>query len=185
MKKNKPLIIAAAIIVLGVGFYLLMSGRNKQSMDTTETGSTDIASEEKTIVEKFTGSLKEAIALGVGMKCSYEFDGNQYEGYVKGENYRGKMVNTDGQVGEIIMKDNCMWTWSEDEGQGIKTCFEEVDGQDTEEGEESVSIWDQKAMDESGISYTCVPSSVADSQFTPPSNINFMDIDSMMQGFDN
>lgn len=181
MKKNLPLIIVTVIIVLGVGGYLLMSrgsGNSQEIEPSTET------SQEKTAVEKFTGSLKEAVAMGVGMKCSYRVEGNEYEGYVKGQNYRGKMKSADGKVGEVIMKDNCMWSWSEEEGRGIKTCFEEVDAEVAEGEEAEASLWDQQGSS-SDITYTCVPHTVSDSQFTPPSNIQFMDLDSMMQNFGN
>lgn len=179
MKKNKPLIIIAAILVLVAGGYFLVSGQREQSVGTDSPG---VTSEEKTVAEKFTGTLKEAVALGVGMKCTYTVEGNEYEGYVKGENYRGRMKNADGQVGEVIMKNNCMWSWSEDEGQGVKTCFEVADSDVAEEDGESVSLWDQQGS-APNISYTCIPYAVTDSQFTPPSNIQFMDLDSMMQEY--
>ena len=65
------------------------------------------------------------------MKCTYKVEGNEYESFIKGENYRGKIKTAEGKTGEVIMKNNCMWTWTVEEAQGIKTCFEESDTGDT------------------------------------------------------
>ena len=113
------------------------------------------------------------------MKCTYTVEGNEYESYIKGENYRGKIKTAEGKTGEVIIKDNCMWTWSEEEVQGIKTCFEVSDP-------ETPDVWEQpQGAVGTNMTYTCLPAAVTDAEFTPPSNIEFMDLDAMMEGLGN
>lgn len=164
MKKLLPVLLV--VLAVGGGAYFFLGKK-----DSTSPGSS--------VSDKFSGSLKAATALGVPMKCTYTVEGTEYEGWVKGENYRGKIKSADGKSGEIIMKDNCMWSWSEGETQGIKTCF---DPADTEEVDGDV--WDQpQGADGTDISYTCLPAVITDAQFTPPSDIEFLDLESLIQGF--
>lgn len=175
-----PIIIVVAVVILGAGAYLVLGNRSVNAPSDDTSSSSTTSSEEETVAEKFTGTLKEAVALGVGMKCTYNVEGNEYAGYVKGENYRGSMKNVEGQVGEVIVKDNCMWTWSEDQVQGVKMCFEETEAAETE----SVSIWDREEVGAAAeVAYSCMPYAVSDSQFTPPSDVQFMDMESIMEGY--
>ncbi|MFC1710306.1 hypothetical protein ACFL0F_01425 [Patescibacteria group bacterium] len=171
MKKLLPIVLVIAVI--SVGAYILM---NRSSSNT----SMDVTPPDSSVSDSFTGSLMDAVKLGVAMKCTYTVEGNEYESYIKGKNYRGKIKTAEGKTGEVIIKDNCMWTWAEEEAQGIKTCFVEEPESDTG------SIWEQpQGAIGPDMSYTCLPSTVTDAEFTPPSNIDFMDIDSMMEGFGN
>ena len=115
---NKLLPIALIVLAVGAVIYIFI---NRGSSNT----SVDVASPDSSTPDTFSGMLKDAVELGVVMKCTYEVEGNEYESFIKGENYRGKIKTTEGKTGEIIIKDNCMWTWSEEETQGIKICFEE------------------------------------------------------------
>ncbi len=175
MNKYLPVFIIAALVIVGVGAYLVI---NRGTTDTS-TGVTpsDTTTSQPSNSDTFIGSLKDAVSLGVAMKCTYQVEGSEYEGYIKGENYRGQIKTAEGKVGEVIIKDSCMWTWAEDETQGIKTCFEDSE---TEEAD----IWEQPQGSVSpGINYTCLPAAVTDNVFTPPTDIDFMDIDTMMEGF--
>jgi hypothetical protein len=129
----------------------------------------------------FNGTLQAAVKLGIPMKCTYTVEGMEAEGWIKGQQYRGKMKNQQGQVGEVLMKDNCMWTWDETKGQGVKMCFDPEENQD---------LWDPQTWDETetegtqppDVDYHCNPAVVTEAQFQPPANIEFMDLDQMMQG---
>ncbi len=167
MKKILPIIIVVAL--LGVGaFALLGKGEGESGSEISESSQAETDS--APTIQKFT-ALKAAVELGIPMKCSYSMGGVETEGYIKGEQWRGKMESQDGQTAEVIMKDNCMWSWGGGQPQGIKLCFT------PEEGEGSV--WDQD--DTSGLEYNCVPAAITDDKFTPPANIEFLD---MSQGFD-
>lgn len=176
MKKSLPIIIGALVVLIGVLGYVYI---NKGKQVNTPTEVSEEAVSDDSTSDVFTGTLKDALKLGVAMKCTYQYEGNEYEGYVKGENYRGKVTTAEGKTGEVIVKDDCIWSWSEGESQGIKTCTKdsEVEGEDG-------SIWDQpdNSVDTS-INYRCQPTAISDSTFTPPSDIDFMDINAMMQNF--
>ncbi|MFC1627331.1 hypothetical protein ACFL18_02095 [Patescibacteria group bacterium] len=164
LKKLLPIL--AIVAVVGVGAVLL---KNK---------GVAVPGISKTYTAK---GIKAIVDLGVPVKCSYQVGEMEYEGYVKGKQYRGKMQYPDGKQGEVIMKDECMWSWSETDGQGIKMCFPP-----TEDGED---IWDNPENANVDINYLCRPAAITDAQFVPPANINFMDMDdmdSMMdpQGYD-
>ena len=174
MKKLLPIVLVVALIVIGGGAYLFMN----QGKTTVPSGSGTPASKSAKS-DTFMGTLKEAVALGVGMKCTYKVEGNEYEGYVKGENYKGTIKTAEGKEGGVIMKDNCMWTWTEGESQGVKFCYDETDVE-TEE----TDVWEQpQGTVGPDITYSCVPFAVTDAQFTPPADVNFLDMESMMEGF--
>ncbi len=157
MKKIIPIILV--VLVAGVAGYFLM---NKGS-------SVKISTPKKAKNYNFN-ALKAAVDLGTPLKCSYSYGEVEYQGYVKGKQWRGKMKRGDGQVVDVIVKGDCLWSWGEDQPQGVKMCFDV-----SEEG----SIWDQTETSE-GIEYTCKPTTVDDSLFEPPSDVNFINIDEMM-----
>lgn len=107
MKKVLPVIIVVAVLVVG---GLLFVKKGKQPSVPGEVGPEAPFPKE----QGFTGRLKDAIAQGVPMKCTWKQNGFSGSGYVKGNKYYGE-VAIEGKQGYIIMKDNCMWTWSKDE----------------------------------------------------------------------
>jgi len=116
--------------------------------------------------------LKAVIDLGIPMKCSYRVGDMEYEGYVKGQQWRGHIQLPNGNQAEIIFKDNCMWSWDAKK-QGTKMCFEP-----TEEGE---TIWDEPQQGTTmDLDYQCRPAAITDAKFVPPTDVNFMDLDQMM-----
>lgn len=174
MKKLLPIVIFIALI--GVGAYLFL---NKGAQNTGDTTNTEATSQEATAPETFSGTLKEAVKLGIAMKCTYKVEGNEYESFIKGENYRGKIKSAEGKTGEVIIKDNCMWTWTDQEAQGIKTCFEAT-------ASESTDVWEQpQGAVGMGVNYTCLPAAVTDDSFIPPSGVKFMDIDALQKSLGN
>jgi len=111
------------------------------------------------------------------MKCTYEVEGVEYEGVVQGEKYRGVVVTSEG-VGNVIMKDDCMYTWSEGVSEGVKMCSVE------EEQDMWADTGDSDTTGQANLPDTlkCFPTTVSAGEFNPPSNVNFMDFDALMQG---
>jgi hypothetical protein len=159
------LIIVGAVLVVGLLGVYMVFGRGGGAVPGVPGTGGD---------QPFSGTLKAAVAMGVPMKCTYTVEGAEYEGYIKGEQYMGK-VKVGDKMGSVIVKDNCMWSWEEGATQGVKLCFE------PEEGSEE-TIWDSSDTAELNMSYTCRPAAVTDSQFEPPNDVQFMDLDSMMNG---
>jgi len=170
MKKSLPIIIILVIIVAGlVGWKYLGKGKTALTSGGTEQV------QEETQGESFTGKIKDAFMRNVPLKCTYQMDeNNSGVGYLKNQKYYGE-ITSNGKITYVILADNCMWSWTKEETQGVKMCFEVEEGED---------IWSdiEEGQQAAGYDYRCAPSLVNDAVFTPPSNIKFMDIDQMMQG---
>ncbi len=172
LKGKKSIIVVVLVIVAaGVGWFFLKGGGGVGSL-------TQKFSEKS----PFTGSLKAAVALGVPMKCTYTENGNEYSGIIKGKMYKGNIVMQDGTEGSVLMKDDCVYTWSDIENQGTKFCFDSEDFEDAEGGEDA-DMWDQSGED-NPIDYVCYPTVVTNAEFNLPSGIEFMDIGAMMNNTD-
>ena len=145
---------------------------SEDSGENMESGSFSDAVEEQ--IETYTFSaLTAAIELGIPLRCSYTIGNTEVQGYVKGDQWRGK-IRQEGEEGvaEVIMKDDCMWSWAERDERGMKMCF------DTEDGE---SMWNQDEITDTGVQYICEPAAVNDDLFDPPSEVTFTDVWDMME----
>lgn len=181
MKKILLMTAMAGILLAGCGKTQSGTSNQATSGQTGEQKSTEQS--QGTKEDGFTGSLKAAVALGVPMKCTYKIGDMEAEGYIKGQKYRGVM-NNQGKKGEVIVKDNCMWSWAEGEGQGVKICFE---------ASESDKMWDDPGnaqasdkeveSDSPEMEYKCAPAVFGDDKFNPPANITFIDPEQMMKDF--
>lgn len=165
MKKALPLIIIG-VVILGVGAWWFL-GRGGGSLITLPGEVKKEAGEEG---ETFTGKMKDVIARGVPMKCTYSQGDYSGTTYIKGKKVYGEVVR-EGKTGYLIMVDNCMWSW--EDNQGIKMCFDE-------------DIWETDEEEVTGTvpidaEYRCVPAVFSDSKFTPPSNVTFMSMEDLMQ----
>ncbi len=162
MKKLLPILII--LVVAGAGWYFLKGGKAGESGGISIPG----------VTKKYNAKgIQAVIDLGIPMKCSYKIGDMEYEGYVKGKQWRGHMQMPNGNQGEIIFKDNCMWSWTADK-QGSKMCFEPTEGED---------IWSQPQQGTSmDVDYKCRPAAITDAKFIAPSDVIFMDLDQVMPG---
>jgi len=88
--------------------------------------------------KSFTGKVRDLISMGKSLKCTWVDDSdNSSVGYIKNKSYYGE-VKQAGKDGHVIIKDNCMWSWSLEEKQGVKMCF------DVEEGEDLWKDWKEQ-----------------------------------------
>jgi len=164
MKKLLPIILIVVVLAVAALFFL---SRGKGGVSLPG----EIKKETGEAGETFTGKLKEAIARGIPMKCTYSQGGNTGTSYIKGNKVYAEIASQ-GKEGYLIMVDKCMWTWNKGETQGFKMCFET----NVWEGEEEAGAAATEAE------YNCSPALVSDSQFNPPTNIKFMTTEEMMGG---
>lgn len=169
MKKSVVLIVAGVLVVVGI---LVVVARQRPETVIIDESTTDEMVLDDAQEETFSGSLMEAIAQGVPMKCSYEANGVYYEGFVKGENYRGK-VSQDDQTMEVIVTDGYSYIWQEGKTQGMKMAFDA-------EAVEETNDEDVSAFARPDIEYRCSPAVVTDSKFSLPEDVSFLDLDQMM-----
>ena len=92
MKKLLPIVVIVAVV--GIGGYVLL---NRGTSDTGNT-TTEVTSQDTSAPDTFSGTLKDAVELGIAMKCTYKVEGNEYESFIKGENYRGKIKTAEGKT---------------------------------------------------------------------------------------
>lgn len=169
--KKKILPIATIAIVILVFAFLIL--KQKSGGENTRNPIQKMTEEvSQKAEEAVVGSLKAAIEKGIPMKCTYKIEGNEFEGYVKGKMWRGKMTSANGDTAEVIIKDNCMWSWNSADKlkQGAKICFEE------DQSEEKQDIWEKSGVENPDIKYTCLPATISDDKFEPPSEITFIDL---------
>jgi hypothetical protein len=161
LKKFLPIILIVAVIGIGAYFYFGNKGTSLPGGSTTS----DI----------FKGTLETAVQKGVPLKCEFKSDDNNYGTYwVKGESSYGEIIS-EGKTGYVIIKDNCMWSWTQGEAQGVKTCFEEFDYSSVEApdyGDLDTPVATDVSEPEGD--YSCSPAVISDSKFEAPSDINFM-----------
>ncbi len=174
MKKILPIVIAVVIVGAGAVSWFYFGSKTTKESDNQETGQQEGAKEG----ESFSGKLKDMVMRNVPLKCTYnDGEGNSGVGYVKNKKYYGEITTKDGTA-YVVMADNCMWSWSEKEDQGIKMCF------DVEEGEDLWEDW-ENADEEAQLNtpqgdYSCRPATVSDSLFNIPQDIKFMDMNELM-----
>ncbi|NMC36038.1 hypothetical protein GYA49_03250 [Candidatus Beckwithbacteria bacterium] len=166
--------------ILLVGAVLLAScslpGAGKQGNNGNQAGAGNQAGKGN----PFSGSLKAAMELGVPIKCSSSVDTDdgqgQVDGIIQGNQYAGIMT-MNGQKANVLLTDNCMWSWKEGDTSGIKMCFEPAEG--SEDDNTPFGNIDPNQLNEN---VNCMPTVISPSTFTPPSNISFIDVDDAMNG---
>jgi len=171
LKKNIAIVILVVLLVVGGGFaFFRITGRelpfglgNVLGGGGGEGGSS----------QGFIGKIGDALKVGTAMKCTFSEEGVNATFYLKNGKLRGEMTSATGDEKiNYILRDNCMYYWSESEKQGFKWCWEESEAEDWE-----------KNLAEASESYDCKPQTVSDSMFSLPSGIEFADMtDYMNQG---
>lgn len=163
LKKLLPIIIVLVLIGAGAYFYFNRSGGQTGGLPGTS--------------EMFQGSLETAVSRGAPFKCEWESEGTKVTTYVKGEKIYSE-AQSDGKMQYSIMKDNCTWSWGDEVDQAVKFCFEETDYSDFDptqtvdyEAPEGVEYEEQETE---APEYNCVPTTISDSKFDPPTDVNFM-----------
>lgn len=164
MKYIKYFLIAALAIFLLTKFALPAIKNNDSPTSTSNKQSIQKGS--------FAGTLKDAVAKNIPMKCESLVEGEDgagtMSGIIQGNQYAGR-ISVSGKIANVLMKDNCMWNWQEGATSGIKTCFEP-----TEDGAEIFDNFDPQQLQEN---VKCMPTMIAPGTFSPPTNVTFLNMD--------
>jgi len=183
MKKALPIILVV-LVVGGVGAYLFMNQSGQEMMPMTpsqqqgQQEEKDMDTDQEAEKENYTGNLKKMVDLGIPLKCTFN-QGDEYSGttWVKGKKFYSE-ISADNQVSKIIFKDDCMWTWSDAQDQGVKMCFEPEEATDIFSGEAEAGETNLPT----DANFNCNPAVFTDAKFNVPSGVEFMDFDQMMEG---
>jgi hypothetical protein len=170
------------ILVLGLAFSLSACSNKNEGL-TLKNGS----SEE---LESFSGSLKDLIARGKDLKCTYSVSGIPGQGQMSGTTYisgeksfnQSKISGTDlNMETNILIDGEYMYTWSNMTDKGTKMNMEkikemELESENDGDYEEFTQNYDEE------YDYKCTSWKKDNSKFQAPANIEFMDLTTMMTG---
>ncbi|MBU2592222.1 MAG: hypothetical protein ABH867_01100 [Patescibacteria group bacterium] len=179
MKKFLPFIVITILVIAIIGAAFIFSSKNStvQPESLSEEIEEETASRQEEQEESIVGSLKEALSVGRSMECTWKKDENNYGlSRLKNDRVYTEVV-AEGKKTHSIFADNCNYTWTEDESQGVKICIEP---EKTEEGE--VSQPEEFSWETPDISYSCKEVVISDTIFDPPAGIEFINPFEMMPG---
>lgn len=181
MKNLVPVVVI--LLLLGVGgYYFMNSQKAKPPVVEEKTAGT---------VEQggnvFT-SIKDALSRSLSLKCEYpnpDGKGGTVTSYIKNGAVRVMSIamGTQGN-GSAIMKDNKMWIWDDVKKTGMMLSFDPSKVVKPTGGTASNDDQSAKVLaDLEKYKNYCKTEVVGDSLFTPPTDVKFTDLESMMKGF--
>ncbi len=176
MSRQIQLIIAAVIVVILIlagAFYVL--GKSKKSQTEIPTSqATEAPSSEQ------SGTIKSLLSMGKDVACdvSYTVEQNETSGkvYVSGKKMSAdfSIKTSDGKTmdNHMIQDETYIYSWSSAVPQGTKMKIEAINASPTPatSGQPASMNVDQQ------VQYKCSPWGVDSSKFTPPTNVQFMDL---------
>jgi len=180
--KTKNITIAVIVIILllllGAGGFLMLN-KNTATSNKTATSQTQTATVKN---EQTRKSLLDLIKIGQNVRCTFksEVTNGSTEGtvYVSGQNIRGDFsikTTSDGKTTQtsMIKTGDTSYVW----GAGLPTGIKMTVSLETLAANKQAS---QYVDPNQKVDYNCVPWNVDSSLFTPPSNIKFTDMTSLL-----
>ena len=164
-----------AVVVLLLGFQFLDKGEVKE----------EIVGEEKTSEVSTPKTLLDLVAMGNEVMCSYSYadeDGDETEGevFVAGgktrSNYKAMMADGKATEGSAITDGEYSYVWGSGMEDGIKVRMRNEAEEPNEATVTSEYVQPDRAMD-----YRCDPWTPDSSVFMLPENVEFRDLDAMME----
>ena len=196
MNTPQLLIIVVAVVVIGGGAWLLLQPEEEMSPSTDATDTSAVSdTDEMESVESssFTGSdtLAALMQLGASVRCDFvstDEDGTDSEGTFYTDQSRFRVdaeTSTDGEtyVSHMINDDERVYVWGETPEGMMGITFSGEDMEPTEpESYELPAGSDEEYVDMSQrVAYDCGRWNVDASVFTPPSDVEFSDMNAMME----
>lgn len=160
-----------ALVIIGVaGFFLL----NKSSQSNKEKTAVQDAQQEQSQTKS---SIQKLLAAGKNETCSVKYPAGEQTAdgtiYVNGKNLRGDFTTTsEGKTidSHIIQDETYMYSWTSLAPQGTKMKIAELEKLQASPATESVDLNQE-------FDINCSSWSVDIGKFTPPANVNFVEID--------
>lgn len=169
-KKNSPIIILLVLIVialLGAIAIRLLSSKNSSQESTSQPQNA------------FT-SIRDALSKSISLECKItDSQGRVTNAYIKNGAVRADMVGQDPKdSGSIIMKDKVLYLWNS-EGAFKMSLPDNPNAMNESSGGSNQG--NQLLDDLDNYKNNCKVSSVSDSLFVPPTDVNFSDMSEMMK----
>lgn len=181
---NKKILGAVLVLLLAVGAFLYMNPSSPLKSGTMQSGSP------ATGTSPFT-SIQDALSRSLSLECTFTDDsGRQTKSYVKAGAVRTDFTGkTAADTGSAIIKDKKMYYWNNSKKEGFMMEVPAVTPGKSESGSTPSNSSLGKGNSASEVyamlekfKNSCKASTVADSLFTPPTDIKFQDYSEMMKG---
>lgn len=193
--KNISILLVLGAVVVGFGYYTLLSSPASQKADEMTAAQESMADESTVINEsdlvpsslEGTGSLSHLRQLGKDIECTISYTNEEEQTSVEGtyfvseDNMRGDFLtesaDLEGQVlSSMIINGNMMHVWSEVEGgvYGMKMNLTEAENSEVETNQ-PISL-------DANVQYECHAWEAVDRTiFEPPSDVLFRDMSDLMR----
>ena len=136
------------------------------------------ASSEGTKTEEFSGTLVQAMKLGVPMKCTWQTNEVSGESYVKGQDMYLKTMMA-GKTSYMVKQGDCVNTWQEGQKQGVKFC-QTAEASPVENLQVDSGSYKGEGVDWN-VEYKCQPDIFSGDRFNLPGDVQFTDLGAMMR----
>lgn len=147
---------------------------------------TNKISETKNKVENKKTSIKDLLGLGQEQKCIWSSDIEESKSsgimLIKGNKFRQTVVSQIGSEPETQMEIVVDGTWTylwnpKTKEQGMKIKVTEEQKTDNQKLADGSLDWGKE------YNYNCSPASVSDSEFIPPKDVEFLDLEALQNQF--
>jgi len=174
---NKKILLAVVILLFlaGGGFYFYKTTQN--SSESLNLGKTDV-------VSSAFGSVKDALSKSISLSCEYtDPEGVLTKTYIKNGSVRVSLAgDSENPYGEVILKENKMYMWSDTKKEGFSYEFESTTT-DTNLDDQTAQTGDRASIIEAIEAYKdyCKIENVSDSLFEVPSDVKFLTMNQMLE----
>jgi hypothetical protein len=176
MKKALPIFVLGLVLISAGAWFF---GQNYLAKKEAGTTSQQPVEQEEIIMPEGSSfdSSKNALSWSWGktVKCTWQVEGNSGVYYVKGNKFRTEMTVADKNWFGIWV-DNCNYSWTKEDGAGLKICYEKTEEEATVESQESQAppqLQEGAWMD---ASFNCENVEIPDSMFQLPEEVNFTEM---------
>ena len=177
---NKLLIaVVLAVLLAGGGFYYYNSMRGEGSV--SDNGGEEMTDETDGTQDPRT--LQALLGLGQNLQCSFSSEGlKEGKMYISGKKVRGDFTVEDETSGEsnvsMIQDGEWMYYWGSAMPQGMKMKLDL-----SAQADANVSTGNQWSQVDPNVAlnYDCDAWRVDASMFTPPANVEFVDLETQLQ----
>lgn len=169
---KKLLIVGGIILVAAIGGYLLLN-RGTNLLSTT-SGPQNAEQAANMMMNAFEGSGS--------VKCTYEDENGSATTYVKNGMVRVESSgSSEGQNGNVIMKNDTLWTWETGSSEGFMMKNVSQYQDDPNVPEESKMTAEEIRSEIEQNQAKCTNENITDSLFDAPTNVVFQDFSAMME----
>ena len=181
---NKKTLGIVVVVLLAIGAFLYMNPSSPLKSRAMNSGSS------ATGASPFT-SIQDALSRSLSLECTFtDESGRQTKSYVKAGAVRTDFTGkTSADTGSAIIKDKKMYYWNAAKKEGFMMEVPAVTPGKSESGSTPSNSSLGKGNSASEVyamlekfKNSCKASTVADSLFTPPTDIKFQDYSEMMKG---